>query len=352
MVATAPVPTLDGIRAHRAKTTMLGFVQYMRPGYMVGLHHKAICKKLDDFRAGKIRRLMIFVPPQHGKSELSSRYFPAWMLGHNPNLKVALASYSPDLASSFNSDCQRIIDTDTYRKLFPKTTLAGAGDFWGGKLKGYRRNTEIFEIVGHKGYFKSVGVNTGLTGKTVDLGIIDDPVKDRVEAENPDAREALWTWYNDVFMSRLNNNSQQLILLTRWHEDDLAGRLLKKDAERVARGENALWEVVSFPAIKEGPPTVIDPRNPGEALWPEMHNEANLAEKRENADERTWQSLYQQQPVSKSGNIIKTDRFRFMEMDDFIALSRGKYVAWNYKVDGAYTEKTKNDASALFSTLR
>lgn len=349
MVATAAQPTLAGIRAHRAKKTMLGFVQHQRPGYMVGIHHRVICQKLDDFRAGKIRRLMIFVPPQHGKSELSSRYFPAYMLGHNPDLKIALASYSPDLASSFNSDVQRIIDTPEYRALFPRTTLSSAGDYYGGKLKGYRRNTEVFEIVGHKGYFKSVGVNTGLTGKTVELGIIDDPVKDRVEAENPESREKLWTWYNDVFMSRLNNNSQQLILLTRWHEEDLAGKLLKKDAERVARGEKPLWEVVSFPAIKETQPTEIDPRNPGEPLWPEMHDLENLKEKRENADERTWESLYQQNPTSKSGNIIKTDRFRFMEYDDFLAANRYKRIVWNYKLDGAYTEKKDRDASALFA---
>jgi predicted phage terminase large subunit-like protein len=349
MVATLAKPTLAGLRAHRAKSSMLGFVQYMRPDYMVGLHHKAICKKLDDFKAGKIKRLMIFVPPQHGKSELSSRYLPAYLLGHNPDLKIALASYSPDLASAFNSDCQRIIDNATFRTLFPKTTLSGAGDYWGGKLKGYKRNTEIFEVVGHRGSFKSVGIRTALTGSTVDVGIIDDPVKDRVEAENPETQEAIWQWYTNVFLSRLNNKSQQLILLTRWHENDLAGRLLAVDAKRVKEGKPARWEVISFPAIKEGAPTELDPRQPGEALWPEMHDLTNLMEKKESSDTRTWESLYQQQPTSKSGNIIKTDKFRFMEWDDFIALSRNKSVMWNYKLDGAYTEKKDRDASALFA---
>jgi predicted phage terminase large subunit-like protein len=329
---------------------MLGFVKYMRPGYMVGLHHEAICKKLDDFRAGKIKRLMIFVPPQHGKSELSSRYLPAYLLGHNPDLKIALASYSPDLASSFNSDCQRIIDTKEYRTIFPKTTLAGPGAYYGGAARGFKRNTEIFEIVGHRGSFKSVGVNTALTGSTVEVGIIDDPVKDRIEAESEEQQLKVWNWYNDVFLTRLNNKSQQLILLTRWNENDLAGRILKKDAERVKQGKPARWEVISFQAIKEGPPTEIDPRNPGEPLWPEMHDLERLGEVKDSLDTRSWESLYQQQPTSKSGNIIKTDKFRFVEMADFVTQTRNKSVTWNFRLDGAYTERKDRDASALWAS--
>lgn len=343
-------PTLDGLRAHRAKGSMLGFVKYLRNGYMVGLHHKAICEKLDAFQRGEIKRLMIFVPPQHGKSELSSRYFPAKLLGDNPDLKIALASYSPDLASSFNTDVQRIIDTPEYRKIYPGTVLAGPGVYYGGSTRGYKRNTEVFEVVGRRGSFKSVGINTALTGSTVEVGIIDDPVKGRVEAESPEYQEAVWQWYTNTFLSRLNNRSQQLILLTRWHENDLAGKLLKQDAERTKQGKKPRWEVIEFPAIKEGAPTEIDPRQPGEPLWPEMHDLENLEEKREASDERTWESLYQQHPTSKNGNLIKTDRFRFIEWDDFIALSRNKSVTWNFKLDGAFTEKKERDATAMFSS--
>ena len=343
-------PTLKGLQAHRAKAKLLRFVQWMRADYHAGLHHIQICAKLDDFLAGRIKRIMIFVPPQHGKSELSSRYFPAFALGHNPNAKIALASYSDDLASSFNADVQRIIDTDEYRELFPETLLNGFRPHWGGVLQGYQRNSTIFEIVGKRGSFRSVGIGAGLTGRTVDIGIIDDPVKNRVEAESATTREKVWGWYTDTFLTRLHKDSQQLLLMTRWHDDDLAGRLLKQDEKRIQNGEEPYWEVVSFPALKEGEPTQLDPRQPGEALWPERHDKPSLLEKKEQGGERSFDSLYQQKPVKKKGNIIKTERFGRISWPEFAALTQSVFVEWHFKIDGAYTTKTENDATALWAS--
>jgi predicted phage terminase large subunit-like protein len=344
-------PSLTDVVAEQTRRSMLKFVTYMRADYDVALHHRAICKKLDAFARGEIKRLMIFVPPQHGKSELSSRYFPAYVLGKYPNKKVAICSYSDELAESFNNAVQRIIDTDEYRLLFPQTILNGYRPHWGGVLKGYKRNSTEFEIVGKKGSLRITSIPDGaLTGHPVDIGIIDDPFKNRIAAESETMRRNVWDWYTDTFLTRLHNDSQQLLLMTRWHEDDLAGRLLTEDKERVQQGKEPYWEVVEFPAIKETQPTEIDPRQPGEVLWPARHNFATLMEKREKGGERSWRSLYQQQPTARAGNLIKTEKFGFITRVAFAELTRNNYVQWNYKVDGAYTSDMENDATALYAS--
>lgn len=340
--------SLREVKAEKAKRNMLAFVKFLRLDYQVGLHHKLICERLDLFLQGKIKRLMIFVPPQHGKSELSSRYFPAFILGHRPNAKVAIASYSDELSGSFNRDVQRIIDTDEYRELFPETYLNGYRPAWGGVFKGFQRNESIFEVVGKKGSLRTVGIGTALTGQPVDIAIIDDPVKDRVTAESATERNKVWDWYTDVLSTRLHNDSQQLLLMTRWHDDDLAGRLLLKDAELVKQGEAPEWEVISFPAIKEDVPTELDPRQVGEALWPARHNEAKLNADRVRSGERTWESLYQQRPVAAKGNIIRADKFGDITWAEFAALTQFNYVQWDFLVDPAYTKDADNDASALY----
>lgn len=344
------MPSLIQIQAERAKRHLLRFVTFLRKDYLVGLHHTVVCNQLDAFMRGEIKRLMIFMPPQHGKSELSSRYFPAWILGLFPNKKIVLGSYSDELAGAFNAAVQRIIDTDEYREIFPETVLNGFRPHWGGVLQGFKRNNSIFEIVGKKGSFRSVGIGGPLTGQPMDIGIIDDPVKDRVTAESESNRNMVWNWYTDVFLSRTNSNSQQLLIQTRWHEDDLAGRLLKQDEERAQQGLPKRWAVIEFSAIKEGMPTAQDARMPGEPLWPEMHNLASLMEKKEAGGERSWESLYQQHPTAAKGNIIKVERFGEITWADFAELTQYDYVEWNFKVDGAFTKKADNDATALYAS--
>lgn len=179
---------------------------------------------------------MIFVPPQHGKSEILSRNFPAWAFGYDPDLKIVGCSYSSDLAKQFSRSIQRIMDSPEYLHIFPETRLNSSN--LRTVTRGYLRNVDMFEIVNHKGFYKAQGVCGSLTGTAVDIAIIDDPVKDAIEAYSPTYRERVWEWYTSVLLTRLHNNSRQLFIMTRWHEDDLAGRILSREADK--------WEVCQF----------------------------------------------------------------------------------------------------------
>lgn len=273
-----------------ARNDFARFVLFTKPDYILKEFHRRLCEKLEAFERGEIKKLMVFMPPQHGKSELTTRRFPAYLLGKRPSRKIAIASYSATMASMFNRDIQRIIDNENYHSLFPETRLNSinvASD----SRKGVLRNSEIFEVVNHYGFVKTVGRGGPLTGTPVDIGIIDDPLKDRAEALSPTVRETLWSWFTDVFETRLHNDSQMLLIQTRWHEDDLAGRILRRDSD---------WEIVIYQAIKEGGPTEMDPRQEGEALFPEKHSLKRLEAIRDK-NPVTFGSLYQQNPKPLEG---------------------------------------------------
>lgn len=319
----------------RAATSLFDFIYYVKGDYRANWHHKTICKELNDFfEDPRRRKLMLFVPPQHGKSEIASRCFPAFVLGQNPDCKIALASYSIDLARSFNRDVQRLIDSEQYADVFPGTFLNSknvATDARGAWL----RNSEQFEVVGHKGSFKAVGVLGGLSGRTVDLAIIDDPVKDAIEAESPVYRQRVWDWYTNVLETRLHNQSKVVLIMTRWHEDDLAGRLLQKEGNR--------WSVIKIPAILEAPEDrhPEDPRDIGAALWPQRHSLEKLTNLRA-LSETTFQSLYQQNPTTPGGNKVKLHWFEYCEPDEVPA-----DVVLDLWIDGAYTKHSKNDPTGI-----
>ena len=250
----------SNVRAELARRNFADFVLYMHQNYQMKWFHSLICDKLTAFSEGKIKKLMVFMPPQHGKSELTTRLFPAYHLGKKPDSKVVVTSYNTTLASRFNRDIQRVIDTQDYHAIFPKTTLNESNVVT--VSENYLRNSEIFEIVNFKGYLKSVGRGGALTGTSVDVGIIDDPLKDRAEAMSHVIREGLWAWYLDVFETRLHNESQQILIQTRWHKEDLAGRLLQRDSD---------WDVVVLEAIKESN-YPYDIREFGDVLWDEKHS--------------------------------------------------------------------------------
>ena len=210
-----------------ARSSMLNFVTYTKPDYLVNWHHAVLCKYLQKFAQGAIKKMMVFMPPQHGKSELTSRRLPAYLLGQNPKLKIIGCSYGADLAKAFNRDVQRIIDNERYHSIFSNTTLSASNVKTSAKGS-YLRNADLFEIVEHRGFYKSVGVGGSLTGTPADIGIIDDPIKDKAEAESPTYRAKVWDWYTNVFLTRMHNDSQQLITLTRWHKEDLAGRICER----------------------------------------------------------------------------------------------------------------------------
>lgn len=274
------------VRSELARRNMLDFVQYVKPNYQANWHHVLLCEYLDRFIKGEIKRLMVFMPPQHGKSELVSRSLPAFILGRNPKAKIVLASYSANLSNSFNRDCQRTIDSEEYREVFPNTKIGSDKDQRGKWV----RTNEFFEVINKGGFLKTVGVGGSLTGTPADIAIIDDPVKDAIEAMSSTYQQRNWDWYTDVLSTRLHNDSRVLITQTRWDVNDLSGRILKQMEEG---GEQ--WEVLLLPAIRQAYCHPEDPRNEGEALWPERHNLEKLLSVRKKSI-RTYEALYQQNP--------------------------------------------------------
>lgn len=315
------------------------FVHYVNPLYKGAWFHRVIADHCRMLLRGIIRNLMVFVPPQNGKSELISRCFPAWALGKNPDLKIVGTSYSANLAEQFSRSIQRIIDSQEYQAIFPDTYLNGSNVRT--DVRGYLRNVDIFEMVGRKGFYKAVGVGGSLTGTPVDIAIIDDPVKDAMEAYSPVFRERVWDWYTSVLLTRLHNESKQLFIMTRWHDDDLAGRILKNEPEK--------WTVLSIPAIRESlnDGNSFDPRKVGEALWPERHSLERLLEAQRRSP-RFFSSLYQQHPTVEGGNIVKEAWFRRVSLYDFKKLRNDEPIT--FFVDTAYTEKTSNDPTGIIGT--
>lgn len=271
---------------------MADFISYTKPDYQFNWHHTLLCNKIDRFTRRLIKKLMVFMPPQHGKSQLTTRHGPAYILGHRPEAKICVCSYSATLAQSFNRDIQRIIDDIPYHDVFPKTLLNQSNvttDAHGA----YLRNADIFETLEYRGFVKTVGVGGSLTGTPIDVGIIDDPFKDREEAMSIRIRDKVWSWYTDVFKTRLHNDSQELLIMTRWDADDLAGRILKQEDD---------WEVITFQAIKERE-IPGDPRQIGEALWPEKHSLERILSIKQTSP-FTFTSLYQQDPKPSTEALV------------------------------------------------
>lgn len=232
------------------------------------------------------------MPPQHGKTELVLRRLAPKILGDNPDTRIIACSYGSSLAADSNRDVQLVMDDEPYRRLYPGTRLAGKNvRAEHGQLP--PRNTEVFGIVGRRGFYKSAGVGGPITGKPMDVGIIDDPFKNREEADSPVVRESIWKWYTSAFLSRTHKRTRQLICHTRWHPEDLVGRLLKQQAEDP---KAARWHVLVLPAICEvAGDGVGSPRRPGDPLWPEVHP-LELLQQKKAANPYDWDSLYQQRP--------------------------------------------------------
>ena len=275
------------------------------PTFQQGWFNRSIAAELQQFyfdvMAGKQPRLIIQAPPRSGKSELFSRRFPAWAFGQNPNLQMIAASYSADLSSRMNRDVQRIIDSEEYAGVFPETSFSSNTSASINSQKNIR-NSEIFEIAGYSGSYRSAGVGGGITGMGADIAIIDDPVKDAKEANSQTYRDSVWDWYTSTFYTRLSPKSGILLGMTRWHEDDLAGRLL---ADMKNGGDQ--WRVVSFPAIAEEDEQY---RKEGDALHPERYDLTHLTKIKKAVGTQTWNALYQQRPSSKGGDVIKRAWFK------------------------------------------
>lgn len=254
-------------------------------------------------------------------SELASRRFPAYALGRYPDLSVISTSYAADLSSRMNRDVQRVIDSPEYRELFPETALYGKNIRTVGNGS-YLRNSDIFEVVGHAGCYRSAGVGGGITGMGGHIVIVDDPFKDRASADSPTIRQNVWDWYTSTLYTRLAPGGGVLVINTRWHMADLSGRLL----EASARGEGDHWRVVNFPAIA----TEDEPhRRAGEALHPERYPLEQLLAIKKALGTRDWEALYQQRPTPDGGNIFKAEWLRFWLPKDLPEQFDQLLISWD-----------------------
>lgn len=287
----------------KAEESLLAFARATRPGYKAGWHHKVLCEKLDKFANGEIKRLIVSMPPRHGKSELVSRCLPAWLLGRNPDVEIIACSYSADLARRMNRDVQRIVTCPAYRQIFPETTL-NAKNVRSDADGSWLRNSDLFEIVSYKGVYRSAGIGGGITGMGGKYLIIDDPVSNRQDASSPRIRETLEEWYSSTLRTRLAPGGGILLTMTRWNRNDLAGWLMAK-AESDPRADQ--WEYLKFPAIAENPEPP-DQRQPGEALWPE-HIPLDELLRAKATNSYDWAAMYQQDPISEGGTEWSDEYF-------------------------------------------
>lgn len=316
-----------------ARRKLIWFAQYMQATFQPTPFHRNYYEILDRFAKKQIKNLIIQAPPQHGKSQGSSRFLPADILGLYPDTKVCICSYAATIAKDFNRDVQRLIDSDEYRAIFPDTCLNGSNVVT--VATNYLRNSDVFEIVGHTGSLRVVGRGGSLTSKTVDVMIYDDLYKDSQEANSPIIRAAAWDWFTKVAQTRLHNESQQLIVFTRWHPDDIIGRLIETEkvifAERWEDLENipsGAWVLVNFEAIKTGPSTEIDNREQGQPLWPARHSLERLLSAKQ-LDPVGFQCLYQGDPGNAEGKLYQPFK-TWIEKSDW-----GQYVRTGCYVDVA-----------------
>lgn len=307
-----------------SRKRLLPFVEKFNPDYNAGWVHKDVCKRLEQFSRDvvdqKSPRLMLFMPPRHGKSTLASVSFPAWHLGRNPEHEFISCSYSGSLAMGFSRKVRQVLREPTYKAVF-KT-----------RLDPDSQSAEAWLTTGGGG-FVAAGVGGGITGKGAHVLVIDDPVKNREDAESQNNRDANWDWYTSTAYTRLAPGGGVLVILTRWHDDDLAGRLLKSALQG---GDE--WEVVRYPAIAEEDEEF---RKAGEALHPERYSVEALRRIEKAVGPRDWSALYQQNPVADDGQYFTRGMVNYYDPEDIDEDAMRYYCAW----DLAIGKNDRNDYS-------
>ncbi len=330
-MTTAQQAAKELIRRRQSRSNLMDFTRYTKPDYETNWHHKLIAGKLDRWVKGEIRRLMLFTPPRHGKSELASRRLPAMIFGLRPSSHVISCSYSSGLAERMNRDVQRVMDSSEYLRLFPDSRLPSKG-----QPGGFIRNSEQFEIVKHGGSYRCAGIGGGITGMGFDYGIIDDPIKDPEEASSPTIRQNVWDWYTGAFWTRQAPNAKILLIMTRWNVDDLAGRLLKL-AEEDSTADK--WEVVNLEAVatESGRATTLveDGRKPGEALWPQRYGLDYLNAARSTLGSAMFEAMFQGRPTQEGGNNFKEHWLNPLPAWEFYRDGRGEGQYRIYRKNGS-----------------
>lgn len=265
--------------------------------------------------------LIISMPPRHGKTVTVSKLFPAWFLAEHPEMRVILASYGMTLAQKNSRYARNTIQSIGFKDIYPYITLAQDS-----------KAVDAWDLSGHEGGMDAVGVGAGVTGKGGHLIIVDDPVKSREEAESETYREKVWDWFTDDLYTRREPGAAIVVIMTRWHQDDLVGRLLRDDASK--------WRVLSLPAIAEE----NDPlgREIGAALWPSRFPITKLQDDKRVMGEYSFSALYQQQPVPAEGGIFKRAWFhKVTSVPEIVHTVRYWDLAMSSKETADYTVGVK-----------
>jgi len=271
----------------------LAFVNAVWPTFISGRHHAKMADAFERVAEGKIKRLIINMPPRHTKSEFASYLLPAWFLGKYPHKKVIQTSHTAELAVGFGRKVRNLVDQDIYAKIFPGVGLqvdSKAAGRWATNKGG--------------DYF-AIGVGGAVTGKGADLLIIDDPHSEQEAALaeiNPEIYDKVYEWYTSGPRQRLQPGGSIVIVMTRWSKRDLTGQVIKAEAQRGGEG----WEVIEFPAILPS----------GVPLWPEFWSQKELDALKEELPNSKWMAQYQQNPVSETSAIVKREWWNIWEEDD------------------------------------
>lgn len=275
--------------------------------YQLEWFHAEIARKLEAgysrLMAGENVRMMIFMPPRHGKSDEATQKFPSWVLGKDPTIPFMVSSYSDELATDFGQSTRDIMRSDEYKTMFKSRLRTDT------TAKGKWKTEE-------GGGYTAVGVGGALTGRGFKIGIIDDPFKNREEADSPVVRESRYKWYQSTFYTRQEGNSMIVFILTRWHEDDLAGRVLKDATEAKKRGAPFDdWEIIEYKAI-----AVEDDeyRKEGEALWPYKFPLEKLLTMKSSMGSYEFSALYQQTPVDEENRKFKQAWFKYRPYEEVV----------------------------------
>lgn len=322
---------------------LLPFVVYTMSDYHVSKAHKFLARKLELFeeavKAGKSPRLMVFLPPRFGKSELTSRRFPGWVLGRNPDWNVGIVSYGAELAEELSADARRVVLSDEYASIFGRAYSPEPGS----SIELDRSSTAVnrWRVAGRRGGVRAVGVGGALTGRGFDVLIVDDPIKGREEADSELVRDRLWKFWQGTLRPRMEPGGGILWVQTPWHHDEAAARLADVAADK--------WTVIRLPALAEED----DPlgREVGEALDPVRFPVSALLELRDDADgvsARDWSAQYQQKPTPDEGVIFK--RSWFANVPD-PADAQGQVYQYIDSAHGKKSPRRKGDRTVI-STWR
>lgn len=323
---------LEELAVREARESFWAYRQYMRPKMKIGWFQRELARELQQFyldmKGGLRPKLVLEAPPQHGKSDTVID-FVAWVAGKESAWSTIYASFSDRLGVRANLRTQRAIDSEKYRRVFPETKLAATSEGT------YTRNRDLLEYVDTGGSFRNTTVMGSVTGESLDLGIIDDPIKGRKEANSPTVRNSTWNWLMDDFFTRFAEHAGLLIILTRWHLDDPVGRLLETDPYNPVTKTGV--RVLRYPAIAEEDERY---RNKGDALFPDLKSLAFLMIRKGLMTIASWMAIYQQSPIVTGGELFPVDAFVTVDRMPAGARIKKSIRYWDKagtKDGGAYT---------------